>query len=307
MIRDVTTAKKILQNPSNKIAFIIGNGINRFAYGDNLDPSWSKLLLDAWGNASFSTISNIDEGITYTEFYDILEFESEPKKITQSIISRIESWGTTPYHNSLRVALQKLNRPVLTTNFDMNLEGKSMKKIILDHPFNGRTFTDFYPWNVVYSPNHKFSIQDIYQFGIWHVNGVINYARSLKLSLTSYTRQGKRALEFLHYNNFDDDFYGKNQSQWKGMNTWLHLIFNCDLFILGLGLDTQETFLRWLLIERMKYFRKFPERKKKGWYVGHEKDLSEGKKFFLERIGFELIQLKNYEDIYINLLDVTKI
>lgn len=54
----------------------------------------------------------------------------------------------------------------------------------------------------------------------------------------------------------------------------------------------------------MKYFRRFPDRKRKGWYVGIQNDMTEGKKFFLEGIGFELIQLDNYEDIYVNLLDV---
>lgn len=304
MIKNIEVAKRVIGKPSHKIAFILGNGINRFAFKDNVDPSWNKLLLDAWEGASFSTVTNIDEGITFTEFYDLLELESEPKSITQSIINNIEDWGTTDYHKTLREALIKLNKPVLTTNFDMCLEGDSMKKIILDHPTFGRGFTDFYPWNVVYSPDTNFSILDIYEFGIWHVNGAINYPRSLKLSLTSYTRQGKRALDFLHAKNFEDDFYGKNHNQWRGMNTWLHLIFNCDLFILGLGLDEQETFLRWLLIERMKYFRRFPDRKRKGWYVGLKDEMTEGKKFFLERIGFELIQLDNYEDIYVNLLDV---
>lgn len=304
MIQDLKTAKKILEKSSHRIAFILGNGINRFAYKDNVDPSWSKLLLDAWAHVSFSTVTNIDDGITFTEFYNLLEFESDPKKITESIISAIEGWNTTDYHNSLRAALIKLNKPVLTTNFDMYLEGDSMYKKIMDHPIFGKRFTDFYPWDVVYSPNSEFSIQDIYKFGIWHVNGVINYPRSLKLSLTSYTRQGKRALDYLNSGNYDDDFSGKNQSHWKGMNTWLHLIFNCDLFIMGLGLDEQETFLRWLLIERMKYFRRFPDRKRKGWYVGRKEDMPEGKKFFLERIGFELIQLDDYEDIYVNLLDV---
>lgn len=200
----------------------------------------------------------------------------------------------------------KLNKPVLTTNFDMYLEGDSMSKIILNHPTLGKKFTDYYPWNVVYSKYSKFAIHDIYNFGIWHVNGANNYARSLKLSLTSYTRQGKRALDFLHSKNYDDDFDGKNQSEWKGMNTWLHLIFICDLFILGLGLDEQEIFLRWLLIERMKYFRKYPDRKRKGWYVCLKNEITEGKKFFLERIGFEPILLDNYDDVYLNLLQVQK-
>lgn len=85
-------------------------------------------MLDAWEEASFSTVTNIDDGITYTEFYDLLELESTPKSVTKSIINAIEDWGTTAYHNSLCEALVKLNKPVLTTNFDKYLEGDSMKK-----------------------------------------------------------------------------------------------------------------------------------------------------------------------------------
>ena len=128
MIKYIGNAKKIIGNPSHRLAFIIGNGINRFAYKDNVDPSWSRLLLDAWDGASFSTKTSIDEGITFTEFYDLLEFESDPKKITQSIIDSIEEWGPADYHQSLRDALVRLDKPVLTTNFDMYLEGENMKK-----------------------------------------------------------------------------------------------------------------------------------------------------------------------------------
>lgn len=306
MITNVKDAKRIISNRSPKFAFIIGNGINRFAFKDkNVNPSWDKLLLDAWKAISFSTVSNIDEGITFTEFYDLLECEtSDSKQIVNSIIDNIEKWGITNYHKALRDALIKLDCPVLTTNFDMCLEGDANKKVIINHPTIIKRFTDYYPWNVVCGTTGKFTIEDIYKYGIWHVNGLVDYSRSLKLSLSSYTRQSKRALEFIHFSEIADDFKNKNKDEWKGINTWLNLIFNCDLFILGLGLDEQETFLRWLLIQRMKYFHKYPERKRKGWYVGLKSDMKEGKKFFLEHVGFELIQLKSYKEIYLSLLDV---
>ena len=43
------------------------------------------------------------------------------------------------------------------------------------------------------------------------------------------------------------------------------------MFIFGLSLAENEVFLRWLLIQRAKYYRKFPERGHSAWYlVGKE-------------------------------------
>lgn len=303
MVTDLKLAKKLLFHNSDKLAFIIGNGINRYAYkGTELDTSWSALLLKAWKGASYTTLSSIDSGITFTEFYDIMELESNSKDVIKSIINDIRGWDKTDYHRRLYASFQRLNLPVLTTNFDMLLESVHSNKHIVKHPNILAGFTSYYPWNIVYTDSSDFELHDIYGFGIWHINGMIEYPSSLKLSLSSYTRQSKRAIEFLHTKSLDDDFSGKNKSEWRGMNTWLHLIFNCDLCIFGLGLDEQEIFLRWLLIERMKYFRKNPEKKRRGWYICKKKELTSGKQFFLEKIGFEIIELKSYKEIYEGLM-----
>lgn len=303
MVTDLKLAKRLLFHNTDKLAFIIGNGINRYAYkGTELDTSWSALLLKAWKGASYTTLSSIDSGITFTEFYDIMELESNSKDVIYSIINDIRSWNTTDYHRRLCAFFERMNMPVLTTNFDMLLESFNSSKHIVKHPNISAGFTSYYPWNVVYTNSSDFELHDIYGFGIWHINGMIEYPSSLKLSLSSYTRQSKRAIEFLHTKSLDDDFSGKNKSEWRGMNTWLHLIFNCDLCIFGLGLDEQEIFLRWLLIERMKYFKKNPEKKRRGWYICKKKELTSGKQFFLEKIGFEIIELKSYKEIFEGLM-----
>ena len=53
-------------------------------------------------------------------------------------------------------------------------------------------------------------------------------------------------------------FNAKNRPDWDGARTWVHLMFNKPLLIFGLGLTETEVFLRWLLIERARYFRRFP-------------------------------------------------
>ena len=79
-------------------------------------------------------------------------------------------------------------------------------------------------------------------------------------------------------------FEGKSRNYWDGYKTWLHIVFNKSIFIFGLSLDETEIFIRWLLIERAKNFRNFPDRKKHiGWFLAN-KDIDpptfEGKKFF---------------------------
>lgn len=93
---------------------------------------------------------------------------------------------------------------------------------------------------------------------------------------------------------------GKNRQLWQGHKTWLHIIFNKSLFICGLSLDETEIFVRWLLIERAKYFREYPQRKHKGWFVikSGNNPQDEGKKFFLESVGFEIIELNDYQLMY---------
>ena len=79
---------------------------------------------------------------------------------------------------------------------------------------------------------------------------------------------------------------------------WLHIIFNNDLLFVGLGLDSAEVFLRWLLIERAKYFKTFPERARKAWYVHAGGDLSPGQTLFLKSVGCEIVKEDSYDALY---------
>ena len=97
-------------------------------------------------------------------------------------------------------------------------------------------------------------------------------------------------------------FGGKNLNYWQGYRTWLHIIFNKSLLIMGLKLEENETFLRWLLIQRSKYFAIFPDRKHKGWYLYPKEEEEQanfyGKKVFLEKVGFEMLPVENYDVMY---------
>lgn len=73
------------------------------------------------------------------------------------------------------------------------------------------------------------------------------------------------------------------------------------MFIFGFGLDENEVFFRWLLIERAKYFKRNPSLKKQGWYVvlkNSTESKNEGKLFFLESVGIDIIEVNSYTEIY---------
>ena len=95
--------------------------------------------------------------------------------------------------------------------------------------------------------------------------------------------------------NFNEFFDGMNQTNWSGYYTWLHAFFNKDLFIFGLKLNKDEVFLRWLLIQRAKYSQMY-NLKRKGWFV--DRNISKETVFFLEQLGFEVVNIKKYDTLY---------
>ncbi|MAU15919.1 MAG: hypothetical protein CMH46_10325 [Muricauda sp.] len=293
----MTTAqiKKIIEQNKNDIAFVIGNGINRYPNNPNA-ISWDDLLIELWDKVSFQTLTRRPNGISLTEFYDILELENTQAINLQKEVSNVmDSWIPLDHHFQIVDQIRYLNAPILTTNFEETF-AKTFQYELLRTDHDG--FTDFYPWTTY----HGFDQMELPTdgFGIWYINGMIHYHRSIRLGLSHYMGSVERARNFLHKGNEERLFSGKNVSNWKGHKTWLHIVFNKSLFVFGLGLEENETFLRWLLIERIKYFKRFPSRKHKGWYINKRSNngTDSGKKFFLERVGFEVIDVDDYTDIY---------
>ncbi|MFK5854504.1 MAG: hypothetical protein QM503_00135 [Bacteroidota bacterium] len=291
--------KNLLRDNSNDIAFLIGNGINQHYKNDSI--SWSNLLLDLWRKYSFSPQTMIPEGISFTEFYDALEIQHAGTPNFSAILqkevqNKMTDWNSDINQNLILNRIQEMNAPVLTTNFDklipnsMGLEFRRME---------GTKFTDYYPWSCYYSD--RVLDQPNEGFGVWYPNGMMKYHRSIKLGLSQYMGNVARARTLIHKNYDHLQFRGKNQNLWDGYKTWLHIVFNKSLFIFGLGLDETEVFTRWLLIERAKYFKVFPNRKQKGWYLTRstiDSSISEGKRFFLKSVGIEIIEVQDYRTIY---------
>ena len=297
---DLHTIQSIFRRNNSTLAFLIGNGINRYY---KTGQSWHDVLLSLWRTFSFSTKSSIPKGISTTEFYDLLELQDTKdgniqSKIQQEIQSIFSRQSPNKAQNKVLSAIQDLSVPLFTTNID-DLIPKSLDLRF----FNGigGSLTDFYPWECYYS--NRYLDIPTRGFAVWYVNGMKRYHRSIKLGLTHYMGNVDRARKWIHGNSEDIAFTEKNSKHWPGLKSWLHVVFNCDLFIFGLGLEENEVFLRWLLIERARYFRRFPKRKRQGWYLRTENEENRGRDFFLESLGFEILVVPDYADIYDRLWD----
>lgn len=294
--------KRIITQHQTDIAFIVGNGINR--YPDNPKAiSWDDLLMKLWNRFSPDTYNQVPKGITITEFYDLLDIATSSSsstnvQIQQEACNLLEDWTFHDHHVAFVQRAHDIGAPILTTNFDLLLP----TSIHLQQYYTDtKTFTDYYPWTTYYGDEQLEYPTD--GFGVWFVNGFVKYHRSIRLGLSHYMGSVEKARRFLHKGDDRRLFGGKNQNNWEGVNTWLHIIFNKPLCIFGLGLEENEVFIRWLLIERAKYFKKFPDRKKQGWYVTLKNGMPDGrtigKKQFLEGTGFEIVETENYDDIYL--------
>ena len=245
---------------------------------------WCKLnFMDA------DTLSGIDCMIKMTELLsDHTKIQLYRNQLKKEIAKEyIDPKNHDGFSHLLKV-LKGKKAPILTTNFDTYMSSS----LLLEKKKMGTRFTDFYPWNVYFSDEDLNS--PVSGFGIWHINGLINYPRSIKLGLSDYMGCVERARNMIHSTNMNEFFDGKNHDSWVGHNTWLH-IFNKDLFIFGLALDENEVFLRWLLIQRAKYSKMYHCRLK-GWFV--DKNISEGKRGFLETLGFTVISVSDYDELY---------
>ena len=287
--------KFTLNHGSPELALVIGNGINLYDPSKNTN-SWHDLLAKLSKKYLPKSKGTIPDGISLTEFYDVLELKTPPQvtehTLQQGFCDLMKNWKHYPHHEQVVNWAVERNIPILTTNFEQVLANAGDCKLFRTEKGG---FTDFYPWQSYYG--HRQIEHPARDFAIWHLNGMQRYHRSVRLGLTHYMGSVARARGMIHKGSKRLSS-GKYPETWAGASSWLQVIFNCDLVIFGLGLGENEVFLRWLLIERAKYFKQFRKFRKQGWYVYTDDQEDAGKLFFLEGVGITPVKVDSYDDIY---------
>ena len=274
----------------DQAAFLIGNGPNLYS---QIMPSWTDLLREAGDkNVAFALV-----GLSYTEVYDLLELTTKDHwAIKPRIVKLLKTITSDDHslHKRLMDFANQTNSPVLTTNFDPAFEESIEAPLRHISP---KGFTRFYPWKSYYSPeilNHPTS-----GFGIWKVHGDLRYKDSIRLGLTDYMGSVERARKMIAKGRYR--LLKKNLKRWNGSNTWLDIWFKMPIIIVGFGFGAHETFLRWLLIERKKFFRN--ELKQEAFHI-HYITVGEPPadvKNLLETLGVTFHFADSFEEIYATL------
>ena len=290
------TLDGILRRHSRDIALVLGNGINRHANAATLN-SWDGLLMSI-ARDCIPGVNSVPPGTALTEFYDVVELKSPMGvgELQSQFCMSMKDWRPVAHHMQIAGWALRHDVPILTTNFDEVIS----QAVGGDFQFpKDPAFTAFYPWGCHFGP--ELVDDPCAGFAIWHINGMARYKTSIRLGLTHYMGSVQRARGWLHGSGEDNLFRAKDRRDWRGARTWMHVVFNKPLLFIGLGLAENEVFLRWLLIERAKYFRQFEGRKHPAWYVYVDDPKDErqaGKLFFLESVGVRCLQAPSYQTIY---------
>ncbi|WP_157220413.1 SIR2 family protein [Flavisphingomonas formosensis] len=289
--------EQLLDEGAGKVALVVGNGINQFDAPPGVN-SWNQLLLAIARNCGLD-IAAVPPGTTLTEFFDVVDLRTPGRSgdLAAEFCKLMAKWRPLDHHRAIMAWADRHGAPVLTTNFE---EVLSVAANCTFRMPRGDGFSDFYPWECRFA--HGIVDDPCSAFGIWHINGMARYKRSIRLGLTHYMGSVQRARGWL-YRGGKPLFSGKHAKDWPGASTWLQIAFTRPLLFFGLALAENEVFLRWLLIERARYFRKFRALRQPAWYVYvHDPDdeREAGKIFFLEELGITCVRAADYAAIYGN-------
>jgi len=290
LIYDAASVKNdiIGVNRSN-IAFVIGNGINLYK-NKSENKSWNNLLKKIRKISQSNKSEEINEGINLTEYFDILELSKEDKDILYNTIKEeLSKWKCKTHIKQIYQKIKnQYNAPILTTNFDEVFEremGLQLFPLINTDHYK-------YLWSSYFCNKKNHDVLNA--FAIWHINGMISNPKTIKIGLVNYVNSIRKAKILI------DNLYHVGIEEWKGKSTWLEIFLKKPLFIFGLGLNTDEVFLRWLLIQKAIYLNRTGIESFSGWYITTKCDICKnpGKKNFLESFGIKVIEVNGYEDIY---------
>lgn len=150
---------------------------------------------------------------------------------------------------------------------------------------------------------HEMLESDNRSVDIWNIHGDINNGKSIMLGLSDYC---KYVAEINNYLNSEGDKKG---------GSWIDLLFNTEVHIVGLGMAYEEIDLWNVLTTRMRIKRKDETaiKNKIYYYAIQDESFDTGKKKLLEAMGVIVVDISfdwsdrayinAYDDIYRKLLE----
>lgn len=289
------------------LSFKFNNASASLEFSVNI-PGKQKGLKEHFADLSYPEIAELALSKRSPEEYD-KESKSEFLSIVSNKIQTCIEEGShsNSKHEEMVEFAIKHNIPILTTNFDRKFLKTSYFKQNTDTELqwikNDQNITDEdYQTlrNACFCPESLPENSDIHsEFAIWHIHGVIG-RKSYRVCLTSWDYLNSSA-------KIKEVSRNKKYSDHSKDSTWIDILLDNDLIIMGLGLDSFETDLRALLVERViknkvrGYIDKNISDKPKTIYIYRkeaEKDeMPFGKRKLFESLGIICVPMEQ-DDIY---------
>jgi hypothetical protein len=328
-------AVRILTQERGNLALLLGNGIN-LGSGGNDGISWKQLMenLIQWAAENSPEPAETETRLqrllargtsgetaaSLPEIFDIIEATGaikpgEPGQkfdkldLQSRIAQTLKKMKPGDPHKAVTRWAAQSGVPILTTNYDHcfqdALDSVGCKKRRFG---DGKPLSDFYPWDRYYAPE---KIADPAKaFAVWHIHGDQELKRSIRAGLDQYMGMVERLRKLIRPVAMEI-FLGPNEDQPRRPAfygaPWLRIFMGNKLWIQSLGLRAAEVSIRWLLVQRFRYWRSFKPslHGENGWYVhgptDQIKQLDEGRRTFFESVGLKVIEIAKPDDAYLNL------
>ena len=234
-------------------AILLGNGLNRCLPSY---PSWDSLLMNI-GNEFFSPVAGLANPLLK---YDVMlcdayrEYGSNNTDFRlRQLLKELNIEDLSPDDTEFLAAILNSDvKTILTTNYDYNLETSLFHAS--NSSYRDEDLKYCYTYEEVASDKRCIRISDL---EIHHIHGELNYPKSICLGITKYVDNLAKTVELLSpdKNQFPltnlqkpiaNEVFTRNG--WKA--TWAELLFNTNIYIVGLGLSESELDLWWLLMTR---------------------------------------------------------
>lgn len=327
-------ARHVLVRERSELALLIGNGINRAADSAN-GISWDQLMGNLIASAArhspdpLATEERLQRllepgrggrtAASLPEIFDIIEATRSVKpsngrqvvrfNLQSEISSMLKDMKPGLPHEAVVRWAVRFKIPLLTTNCDHCLQAVLGETVCKRRGFDRRRLhSDVYPWDRYYSP--KIISDPAREFAIWHVHGDRELERSIRAGLDQYmgmVERLRKKKQLIAKEVLRGPIEERIDSPAFYDAPWLRVFMGKKLWIQGLALMPAEVSIRWLLIQRFRYWRRYkPEcRFNTGWYVHGPTDevgvLDRERRIFFESVGLQVLTIREARNSYLNL------
>ena len=318
---------------ANAPCFLLGNGISRYLCSA---PSWDEVLCRLEKTAFGSSPNDLDDqssqqekaaglaGMNHPECYTAMLVQAGLRKSRDTLKKELKKLLGARGDCGLLSYVRRAELQVLTINFEdvieraLGLLSSGRENSGHFSEAKGEFHSEYYPFQQYVAKEQrtdlpleseakvkgktKRCVAD--HCAVWHIHGNLNHSKSILLGFEDYISAILYVRDKVLKNPaVKSGFAEPWEEGFKGKNTWLRLFFTRPLVIAGCGIESEELFLRWLLLRRCRRTRleNLSERLPIFYLATpstEDESKYKSKKKYFEQLGIQVVEFDDYASLY---------